>query len=86
MTDSQKVRTECDEIVERLWPHLDGALPDSERDRVVRHLEGCTACRSHYDYARAFLEAVHEARPDAKSNDALRRRVLAALKDEGFRK
>jgi anti-sigma factor (TIGR02949 family) len=86
MTDQSSERTECDEIVERLWPHLDGALPESERARVVRHLESCTACRSHYDYARAFLEAVHEAQPNTKADDALRRRVLAALGNEGFRR
>jgi len=75
----------CDEIVARLWPHLDGALPESERRRVVLHLEGCTACRSHVDYAREFLHAVREARPGAETDDALQRRVLAALQGEGFR-
>lgn len=79
-------RSECDEIVARLWPHLDGALPETERARVIRHLKECSGCRSHYDYARAFLEAVREARPDAQADDALHRRVLAALKGEGFRK
>ena len=77
-------RSECDEIVARLWPHLDGVLPDSERERVVRHLASCTACKSHFDFAQAFLDAVHQARPHATGNDALRRRVLAALASEGF--
>ena len=76
---------ECDAIVALLWPHLDGALPESERPRVVRHLEECVDCRSHYDYARAFLAAVREARPNAHADETLQRRVLAALESEGFR-
>lgn len=75
---------DCDEVVARLWPHLDGALPDSERDRVARHLTDCTACKSHFDFAQAFLAAVHAARPEASANEALRHRVLKALASEGF--
>jgi anti-sigma factor (TIGR02949 family) len=87
MTDiGQTDRTECDEIVARLWPYLDNALSESERPRVVRHLQECVDCRSHYDFAKAFLDAVHCARPAAKSDDALRRRVLSALESEGFRR
>ena len=77
-------RSECHEIVARLWPHLDGALPDSERERVIQHLTSCTACKSHFDFAQAFLDAVHGARPTSASNDALRQRVLTALAAEGF--
>ncbi len=72
-------RSECAEIVGRLWPHLDGALPESERERVIAHLEGCTACRSHYDFASAFLRAVHRAKPDDTEFTAIRERVGRAL-------
>lgn len=81
---TRPTRSECDEIVARLWPHLDGALPDTERGRVVEHLAGCRGCKSHFDFAQAFLDAVHAARPDASADEALRRRVLAALANEGF--
>jgi anti-sigma factor (TIGR02949 family) len=82
---TQPNRDECESIVRRLWPHLDGALPDSDRERVTRHLESCTDCRSHFDFARAFLEAVASASPAAATDEALRDRVLAALVREGFR-
>jgi len=77
-------RSECEEIVSRLWPHLDGALPEVERARVVAHLEKCDGCRSHYDFARAFLEAVHEAVPDDDADRvaALRARVERAIARE----
>ena len=75
---------DCDAVVARLWPYLDGALPESDRERVVQHLRDCTACQSHFDFAQAFLDAVHAARPAAAANDELRQRVLTALAAEGF--
>ncbi len=72
----------CDEVVRQLWPHLDGALPESERARIVAHLEACEGCRSHYDFAAAFLEAVRTSHaPDQFAS--LRSRVAAALRTEG---
>jgi anti-sigma factor (TIGR02949 family) len=77
--------TDCDQIVARLWPHLDGALPESARSRIVEHLRSCTECRSHFDFAQAFLEAVATARPArATPDDKLRARVISALVGEGF--
>jgi len=72
-------RSECAEIVMRLWPHLDGALPESERERVIRHLHECTDCRSHYDFAKAFLEAVRRAPSPPDEFAGLRSRVVSAL-------
>lgn len=75
---------DCDEVVRRLWPHLDGMLPESDRALITRHLERCSECRSHFDFAMAFLEAVASAQPTAAENVELRERVLAALSKEGF--
>jgi anti-sigma factor (TIGR02949 family) len=77
--------TDCDQIVARLWPHLDGALPERARDRIVEHLRSCAACKSHFDFAQAFLDAVAEAEPHgATPESAIRARVMAALAAEGF--
>lgn len=78
-------RTECEAIVRRLWPFLDEKLPDSDREQVTRHLERCGDCLSHFDFARAFLDAVHAARPEEKDDEALRARVLSALTDHGLK-
>jgi anti-sigma factor RsiW len=72
-------RSACAEIVGRLWPHLDGVLPDSERERVISHLEWCAGCRSHYDFASAFLRAVHGATADEAEFAALSERVGRAV-------
>lgn len=72
-------RLECEEVVGRLWPHLDGALPESERERVIAHLLECAGCRSHYDFARAFLVAVNRAGREGTEFAALRERVSRAV-------
>lgn len=77
-------RAECEFVVMRLWPYLDGVLSEDERERIVRHLEVCRDCHSHFDFANAFLDAVAAARPHLNVNDSLRTRVLGALRTEGF--
>ena len=75
----------CREIVRQLWPYLDGALPDEWQARVVEHLQACDNCRSHYDFERAFLEAVHDSGAVVGDFAPLRVRVLAALTAEGMK-
>jgi mycothiol system anti-sigma-R factor len=74
----------CREIVRQLWPYLDGALPDEWQARVVHHLEECANCRSHYDFERAFLEAVRGSGVVDGDFEPLRVRVLSALAAEGM--
>ena len=74
----------CESVVRRLWPFLDDALPDSERSVVASHLATCDGCRSHFDFAAAFLNAVSASGASIANVDALRARVVAALADDGF--
>ncbi len=75
----------CREIVRQLWPYLDGALPDEWQARVAQHLAECDNCRSHYDFERAFLDAVRASGAVDADFEPLRARVLAALAVEGMR-
>lgn len=77
-------RSECEAIVRRLWPYLDDKLSDSDKERVTLHLQQCDDCLSHFDYAKAFLDAVHAASPAVEADDALRDRVLDALSNHGM--
>jgi anti-sigma factor RsiW len=73
-------RAECEAVVRQLWPFVDGYLDDADRERITRHLEGCDACRSHFDYAAEFLGAVAAAQPDPEMDMAeLEQRVIRAL-------
>lgn len=77
-------RSVCESVVRQLWPYLDGKVDEADRERIVAHLESCERCRSHMDFARAFLDAVGRLGPRASATDALHGRVMAALAREGF--
>ena len=74
----------CREIVGQLWPFLDGVLPDEWQARVIAHLETCENCRSHFDFERAFLEAVRASDVSDGDFELLRARVVATLTTEGM--
>jgi anti-sigma factor (TIGR02949 family) len=74
----------CRDIVRQLWPFLDGALPDEWQEKVTAHLAECDNCRSHYDYERAFLDALRTAGESHDEFEPLRTRVLAALQAQGM--
>ena len=78
-------RSTCEAVVRQLWPYLDGAVDESLRERIVAHLATCAPCKSHFDFANAFLEAVARSRPDVPPDDQLRVRVVQALRAEGFK-
>jgi anti-sigma factor (TIGR02949 family) len=77
-------RSTCEAVVRQLWPYLDGAVDESAREAIVGHLEACTVCASHFEFAQAFLDAVARSRSDVPADGRLRGRVLAALSAEGF--
>ena len=77
-------RSVCENVVRQLWQYLDGAVDESERERIIAHLEMCTMCASHFEFAQAFLDAVAKARSVAAPDERLRGKVLAALASEGF--
>jgi anti-sigma factor (TIGR02949 family) len=77
-------RSVCESVVRQLWPYLDGAVDESARESIVAHLEACTMCASHFEFAQAFLDAVARSRADVPPDDRLRGRVVAALTAQGF--
>lgn len=73
-------RAECEAVVRQLWPFVDGYLDEGAREQVTRHLEGCDACRSHFDYAAEFLGAVAAIDPAPGLDMAeLEQRVIRAV-------
>jgi anti-sigma factor (TIGR02949 family) len=78
-------RTVCEAVVRQLWPYLDGAVSEEQRELIVGHLELCVNCASHFDFAQAFLDAVAAAgRSHLPVDESLRSRVLGALTASGF--
>lgn len=74
----------CHTAVRRLWDFLDGELDAASAAEVEAHLATCVLCAPHFAFARAFLDAVAASTPAEEVPAPLRRRVLAALRAEGF--
>lgn len=77
-------RAECEAVVRQLWPFVDGVVSETEREFIIDHLERCSDCDDHFDFARAFLSAVAEAKPYFEVEEGLSEKVMAVLGEEGF--
>jgi len=60
-------------------------ISETEREAILVHFEQCADCESHFDFAKAFLEAVAEAKPYLEVEGEIAKKVRAALEEAGFR-
>jgi anti-sigma factor (TIGR02949 family) len=86
MTQDRMAREaiDCAGAKERLFDLLDGELDDETVARMQRHIVQCQHCFDRSDFERRFLAAVHVVRTAGPMPGALRERVLAALRAEGW--
>jgi len=75
---------DCETAVRRLWDYLDGELGDEQMAEVRAHVDACRLCPPHFDFARTFLNAIAAGRREHERPGALRARLVAALRAEGF--
>jgi mycothiol system anti-sigma-R factor len=73
----------CQEAAERLFEWLDGELEPELGARVGEHLETCARCYPWLVFERSFRAAVAGAARVDRAPEALRRRILSQLKQEG---
>lgn len=74
----EDIRCECTDAAKLLQPYIDGELARDEHERVARHLESCTGCRSavrEQHWVRATLKTLERE----QAPQALRARILLAL-------
>jgi len=89
MSDRPTATSSCEQVdcaaaLRQLWDFLDGELT-TERVRQIRaHLESCRRCHPHYDFERAFLEALGQQREDCACPGELKRRVMDSLREAGY--
>jgi anti-sigma factor RsiW len=50
--------TVCQDVVEVLTEHLDGALGPSDERAVLAHLRGCTGCSTYLEQVRRTVRAL----------------------------
>ncbi|MBX6333458.1 MAG: mycothiol system anti-sigma-R factor [Gemmatimonadaceae bacterium] len=75
---------DCLDVVRQLWDYLDGELTDDRMEAIRAHLAACRNCYPHYDFERAFLDAVAATRREQPAPNMVRRKVMAKLRQAGF--
>jgi anti-sigma factor RsiW len=70
----------CDEIRSLIAPYLDGELDPPAVVSVESHIAGCEACARHLSEMRALSGAIHDELPALAAPDALRARILDAVR------
>ncbi len=69
---------DCVELVALATEYLEGALPDSERERIEAHLRECHGCDAHMAQLRAAIE-VARALPPERLPEARIEAILRAI-------
>jgi len=75
---------DCEQAVRELWDYLDGELTEEQMAEVRAHLKACRGCFPHFDFERAFLEALAKSKEEQAAPDELRRKVVAKLRKAGL--
>ncbi len=83
MSETIQPGATCEEVLARLFEHLDGELPPSLDTWVREHLAVCGGCLARTQHQRAFLRVIRTKRPLTAATDALRIRIEQALREGG---
>ncbi len=76
---------DCHAVMRRLRDYLDGEMT-AERIAAIRaHLAVCQRCYPQFDMEGAFLHALAAARREYPRPEAVKSRVVAALRSVGYR-
>ena len=75
---------DCDAVMRQLWDYMDGELTPERQNAIRAHLVVCKRCYPQYDFENAFQQAIRASRPSHSRPDALKSRVLGALRAAGF--
>jgi anti-sigma factor RsiW len=55
----------CQELVELVTDYLEGSLPEDERRRFEKHVDGCEGCRRYVEQMRGTLGVTGELSPES---------------------
>lgn len=83
MTDTRPM-LDCDAVMRQLWDYLDGELTPDRTEAIREHLALCARCFPQLEFEQAFLDTLGQSRRRHGDYDALRARVVSALRVEGF--
>jgi len=69
---------DCERLVALATEYLEGALPESERERVEAHLRECDGCDAHMAQLRTAIEVAATLPPERLSQERIEA-ILRAL-------
>lgn len=75
---------DCESAMRELWDYLDGELTEERMHAIETHLAVCEDCWPSYNFDRMLLDTLGALRGRKLSPPALRDRVIARLRGEGF--
>lgn len=86
MSEQQKHThpTDCTDALRELYACLDGCLSAERRNAIEAHVARCACCLQAFQFEARMLAAISEPCADDAAVEPLRRRVLAALIEQGF--
>jgi anti-sigma factor RsiW len=77
-------RSSCEETARQLYDYLDRQLSAMSDADVIAHLVACGNCARHFKFARDVMARIPQALADESVSPALRERILATLRAEGY--
>lgn len=77
-------QVDCGAAMRQLFDFLDEELTPERMTEVRAHLAKCSRCYPNYNFEKLFLEAVATVGCESKAPDALRSRIVSALREAGF--
>ena len=77
-------QVDCGAAMRQLFDFLDEELTPERMTDVRAHLAKCSRCYPNYNFEKLFLEAISAAGCESKAPEALRMRIVSALREAGF--
>lgn len=71
----------CQELVELVTAHFDGALPPAEEARFEEHLAACPACILYLAQLRETIRLTRQPLEEESLSGELRERLLGHFRD-----
>ena len=73
---------DCDDCLEKLYAFLDQELGSRDREKVARHVEGCTDCGDNLAFEERFLQVIRDCGTSDVAPVDLRRRIAERLRSD----
>ena len=75
---------DCATAMRQLWDFLDGEMGPDRAAQMRQHIDECKRCFPHYDWEKAFLDALGGAKHDRCASSSFKERLTQVLREAVF--